>query len=136
MSQRRLSTALVVLVLLAAALPAAAERWVLLGEKHVTDRLDRDTILVTAARGDFEAIRIRVRRSAVRFVDVKVVYGNDTSDDLGIRDVIPAGGESRVIDLVGGDRVLRRVDFVYEAKSLGRRGAVVQVWGRRGEGPR
>ncbi|MDX9734946.1 MAG: DUF2541 family protein [Thermoanaerobaculia bacterium] len=131
MNRSRLPLALVVLALLATAYPAAADRWVLLGEKHVTDRVERDTIVVTAARGDFEAIQVRVKRAAVRFVDVKVIYGNGSTDDLAIRDVIPAGGESRVIDLKGGDRVLHRVDFVYEAKSLGRRGALVQVWGRR-----
>ncbi len=131
MTRTRISLAFLALALLVAALPASAERWVLLGEKHVTDRVEQDTIAVTGSRGDFEAIRIKVRRSAVRFVDVKVVYGNGSTDDLGIRDVIPAGGESRAIDLRGGDRVIRRVDFTYEAKSIGRRGAVVQVWGRR-----
>ena len=131
MTRTRIPLAFLALALLVAALPASAERWVLLGEKHVTDRVEQDTIAVTGSRGDFEAIRIKVRRSAVRFVDVKVVYGNGSTDDLGIRDVIPAGGESRAIDLRGGDRVIRRVDFTYEAKSIGRRGAVVQVWGRR-----
>lgn len=131
MNRSRLPLALVVLALLATAFPAAADRWVLLGEKHVTDRVDRDTLAVTGARGDFEAIKLRVRRSAVKFVDVKVVYGNGSTDDLAIRDVIPKGGESRIIDLRGNDRVIRQVDFVYEAKSIGRRGALVQVWGRR-----
>lgn len=131
MNRSRLTLALVVLALLATAFPAAAERWVLLGEKHVTDRVDRDTLAVTGSKGDFVAIKLRVRRSAVKFVDVKVVYGNGSTDDLAIRDVIPAGGESRVIDLRGGDRVIRQVDFVYEARSIGRRGALVQVWGRR-----
>lgn len=131
MNRSRLTLALVALALVATALPAAADRWALLGEKHVSDRVERDTIVVTSARGDFEAIQIRVKRAAVRFVDVKVVYGNGSTDDLAIRDVIPAGGESRVIDLKGGDRVIHHVDFVYEAKTLGRRGALVQVWGRR-----
>jgi hypothetical protein len=72
-----------------------------------------------------------VKRSAVRFVKVTVVYGTGASDDLELRDVIPAGGQSRPLDLRGGDRVIKRIDFVYEAKSLGRRGAVVEVLGRR-----
>jgi hypothetical protein len=43
--------------------------------------------------------------------------------------VIPAGGESRVIDVEGYDRVISRVDFRYDAKSAGRR-AVVRLFGR------
>jgi len=131
MTRARLATPLLVLALLVAALPASAEKWVFLGQRHVTDRIDRDSIEVTASEGTFDAIRIDVKRSAVRFVKVTVVYGAGTSDDLELRDVIPAGGQSRALDLRGANRVIKRIDFVYEAKSLGRRGAIVSVSGRR-----
>ena len=131
MTRSRLVVPLLLLVLLVAALPASAEKWVLLGQRHVTDRVERDSVEVTASEGAFEAIQLRVKRSAVRFVNVTVIYGAGTSDDLELRDVIPAGGKSRVLDLRGLDRVIKRVNFVYEAKSLGRRGAIVEVFGRR-----
>ena len=131
MKRPRLAVPLLVLAFLAAALPAAAEKWVFLGQRHVTDKAERDSIEVTASEGRFEAIRIGVKRSAVRFVDVTVVYGTGASDDLELRDVIPAGGQSRPLDLRGGNRVIKRIHFVYEAKSLGRRGAIVEVFGRR-----
>jgi hypothetical protein len=131
MTRARIAVSLLALALLAAALPARAEKWVFLGQRHVTDRVERDWVEVTASEGTFEAIQLRVKRSAVRFVDVTVVYGAGTTDDLELRDVVPAGGQSRAIDLRGGNRVIKRVNFAYEAKSLGRRGAVVEVWGRR-----
>ena len=131
MARIRLAAPLLVLALVSAALPAAAEKWVFLGQRHVTDRVDRDTIEVTASEGTFDAIRIGVKRSAVRFLKVTVVYGTGVSDDLEVRDVIPAGGQSRALDLRGANRVIKRIDFVYEAKSLGRRGAIVEVLGRR-----
>lgn len=131
MNRFRPAAAFLVLAFVLAALPASAEKWVLLGQRHVTDRVDRDSIEVTAAEGTFDAIRIGVKRSAVRFVRVTVVYGAGTSDDLELRDVIPAGGKSRVLDLRGANRVIRRIDLVYEAKSLGRRGAIVEILGRR-----
>lgn len=131
MSRTRFALPLLALALLVAALPASAEKWVFLGQRHVTDRAEKDSIEVTASEGTFDAIRIGVKRSAVRFVRVTVVYGTGTSDDLELRDVIPAGGHSRVLDLRGANRVIRRIDFVYEAKSLGRRGAIVEVSGRR-----
>ena len=131
MTRTRLFAPFLALALLLTALPAAAEKWVFLGQRHVTDKVERDSIEVTASEGSFDAIRIGVKRSAVRFVKVTVVYGAGTSDDLEVRDVIPAGGQSRAIDLRGANRIIRRIDFVYEAKSLGRRGAVVEVFGRR-----
>ena len=131
MTRSRFVIPLLVLAFLVTALPATAEKWVFLGQRHVTDRAERDSIEVTASEGTFDAIRIGVKRSAVRFVRVTVVYGAGTSDDLELRDLIPAGGHSRVLDLRGANRVIKRIDFVYEAKSLGRRGAIVEISGRR-----
>jgi hypothetical protein len=131
MTRPRFVVPLLAFALLLAALPASAEKWVFLGQRHVTDKIDRDSIEVTASEGTFDTIRIGVKRSAIRFVKVTVVYGAGTSDDLDLRDVIPAGGHSRALDLRGANRVIKRIDFVYEAKSLGRRGAIVEISGRR-----
>lgn len=131
MSRFRFAACVLLFAVLAPALPAAAQKWAFLGQRHVTDRAERDTIEVTASEGTFEAIKIRVKRSAIRFYRVTVVYGAGTSDDLELRDVIPAGGESRVLDLRGGNRVIKRIELAYEAKSLGKRGAIVEVYGRR-----
>ena len=45
--------------------------------------------------------------------------------------MIGAGQESRVIDLAGGERVIRRIEFWYDAQTA-RRGAKarVRVFGR------
>ncbi len=131
MMRHRLAAPLLAMALLAAALPARAEKWVFLGQRHVTDRAERDSVEVTASEGSFDAIQIRVKRSPVRFYDVTVVYSVGTSDELELKDVIPANGKSRVMDLRGGNRLVRRINFTYEAKSLGRRGAIVEVYGRR-----
>jgi hypothetical protein len=110
----------------------AKEGWVRLGERTVNDRGDHDTIAVTGARGDFEALKLAVRGHAVHFLDVKVRFANGRSQDVALRASVPAGGESRVIDLEGKERVITRVDFWYEAQSP-RRGqrAVVRLFGRR-----
>jgi hypothetical protein len=110
----------------------AADRWAALGSRSVTDRVDHDTIVVTGAKGDFNAIKLTVQRSAVRFYRVVVHYRNGGQQEIQLRNVIEAGGETRVIDLRGKDRVIKAVDFWYEAKSIGRRGAVVRLFGRHG----
>jgi hypothetical protein len=130
MARRILLIAGVLIVFEIAAVGVAAQRWEYLGERAVRDRVDHDSIPVTLARGDFRRIKMTVRGSAIRFYRVVVIYGNGEPDRIEIRQYIPAGGETRVIDLRGGDRVIRRVDFWYEAKSVGRRGSVLKLFGR------
>jgi hypothetical protein len=118
-------------LLLLAAPGAAAERWQRLGSAVVNDRLDHDSIAVTASRGDFSAIKLKVERAPVHFLSVKIHFANGESQDVEVRSVIPAGGETRTIDVVGADRVIRRVEFWYEAQTV-RRGkrATVRLFAR------
>jgi hypothetical protein len=126
---------LVAVPLLALVVPGealAAGGWTLVGRRNVTDRVDHDTIrLPRAAR--YGALKVKVRGRAVQFRDMKVHYANGGVEDVSLRDVIRAGGESRVIDLRGDARDITRIEFWYDAQTLGRgRGARVEVWGRRG----
>lgn len=99
--------------------PRARGAWELLGEKVVTDRLDRDVVVVTAAEGRFRTIRIEVRDRPVQFHKVVVNFGDGTAREIGLRRVIRAGEQSRRIDLPGAARVIRSIEFVYDAQSLG-----------------
>jgi len=123
-------------VLLLAALGCASQgagaqgpSWVLLGQRTVTDRVDHDQIVVTATRGDFRSIKITVQRAAVDFHRVVVHYRNGGDQEVEMRHTIPAGGETRAIDLRAGDRVIRSVDFWYDARTIRRRRAVVRLFG-------
>ncbi|HSF41337.1 MAG TPA: hypothetical protein VLT87_16180 [Thermoanaerobaculia bacterium] len=107
-----------------------AGRWELLGERTVTDAVDHDTIPVTAARGTFRALKIMVEERAVQFRDVKIHFADGSVQDVTIRKAIPAGGESRKIDIRGRDRVVRSVEFWYDAQSIGGKRATVRVYGQ------
>src|SRR5690606_8702288 len=91
---------------------------------------DKDSIKVGRKDGDFSAIKVRVRKNDVNIVDMKVIYANGKSDDIPLRSIIKAGGESRTIDLKGGDRFIRRIDFVYRSKPSFKGQATVEVWGK------
>lgn len=105
--------------------------WVVLGTRNVTDRADHDTVTVTGAKGNFTAIKIEVLRRAVDFQRVVIHFRNGDDQKVELRNSIPAGGESRVIDIDGRDRVIRSIDFWYDAKTLGRgQRATVRVLGR------
>lgn len=109
---------------------AQSGKWELLGEKLVNDRLDHDVIVVTAAKGDFKKIQIRVKGAAVDFHKVIVTYGNGRTEEIALRHTIPAGGASRIIDLAGHDRVIRSIEFWYDANTIRGRKARVRVFGR------
>jgi hypothetical protein len=87
---------------------------VILGEARVDGGVDHDRIAVTAARGEFRAIRLRVENGPVRFDRVIVHYGNGHSEPIQVRRKVPAGGETHAIDLPGGRRVIESVEFWYE----------------------
>lgn len=136
MKKKSAFSILTLLLLIQALLPACAAagrpgRWEFLGQRSVTDGADHDVIPVTAARGTFRALKIQVEDRAVQFRDVKVHFANGTTQDVAIRKVIPAGGESRVIDIRGrGDRVVHSVEFWYDAQSLSGRRATVKLYGK------
>ena len=108
----------------------APPRWEKLGDRKVNYGLDRDEIFVTASEGKFTAIKIMVRRSGINLHKVAVHYGNGDVDDIEIRENIPGGGESRVINLEGNRRVIQKVVFWYDTKNFANDKAVVELWGR------
>ncbi len=117
----------VTLGLAAAAVAGPLRGWELLGTRTVTDRADHDSI-AAGRQGTFRSIKITVQRRPVQFRDVKIHFGNGDVQDVALRNVIPAGGESRTIDVEGRDRVIRSIEFWYDAQSRGKR-AVVRVFG-------
>jgi hypothetical protein len=129
-------TALVAVTAMTAAVTDAEARrggkrnWELLGTQNVSFRTERDVISVGRKDGDFSKIKLAVKGGDVEFVDVDVVYANGQKDDIRVRNRIRAGGETRAIDLKGGDRFIRRVEFVYKSKPSFKGQATVELWGK------
>jgi hypothetical protein len=116
-------------VFLGLAAVASAQRWEYLGEANVDGVADHDRITVTAAKGEYRAIQIRVEKGPIRFDHVIVHFGNGASDPIYVRTLIPAGGKTRVIDLPGNRRVIESVEFWYERASLTSAKPKVALWG-------
>lgn len=134
MRTRRFGLALAGLVFAVTAAAAQGknrEVWVPLGMATVTDRGDHDIMPVTAERGGFRQLKIEVQRASVDFQRVVVRYGNGADQTIELRNTIPAGGESRAIDLDGGERLIRSVEFWYDANTRRGRMAVVRLFGKR-----
>ncbi|MBN8478737.1 MAG: hypothetical protein J0L91_07205 [Burkholderiales bacterium] len=127
-ARRRLAAAL---ALVAAGVPLAAraERWIVLGRREVNLGADHDEIPVTSERGKFRAIKLRVRERGVQFAHMTVIFGNGRRFEVLLRDFIPAGGESRIVDLPGSDRTVNRVILRYTTRPGSAERAEVVLWG-------
>ncbi len=114
----------------ATSLTADQDPWEMLGMRKVNYGLDRDEIVVTRAEGVFTALQIRVKGSPINMHKVVVHFGNGETQEFELRENFRAGSVSRVLDLPGNRRVIRKVVFLYDTKNLAGRKAVVQLWGR------
>lgn len=105
-------------------------RWEKLGVRVVNYQVDRDEIPVTLAEGTFNSLKLIVNRSPVNLHRFVIHFSNGGRQEVLIRKNIPKGGETRVIDLKGGNRGVKKVVFWYDTKNLARGRAVVELWGR------
>ena len=100
-----------------------------LGTAHVDGRADHDNISVGRSAGPLREIQLRVRGGAVEFHRVVVHYANGDSDELQVRQRIPAGGQTRPIDLRGERRDVSSVELWY-GKAHWRKRPMVELYGR------
>lgn len=119
------------LLLLFSANITLAQGWTHLGSAKVHGHADHDEIFVTGIQGDFSAIKLFVENEGIHFERVVVHFGNGGKEEMDIRDFIPAGGETRVLDLRGRDRVIRKVSFSYKSNAMTKKKAKVILYGRR-----
>lgn len=131
MMQRGARQVPVAAVLVSAATAVRAADWELLGSRTAERRTDRDEIEVKAKEGTFRAIKLRVRRAGVELKDLRIHFGNGGVHDVRVRRFIPAGGETRTIDLPGGARVIEKVVLYYQSRGRGKKRALVELWGMR-----
>lgn len=118
-----------VFVLAAGALTVSAQ-WDNLGSKEVKDRSEQDTWNIGADKGQFRRIKIAVLYRPVRFYRLLVTFGNGTKQEVSVRSLIPAGGETRAIDLTGTDRNINKIEVWYEANTPRRgRRSMVTLYG-------
>lgn len=125
--------AVFVLLIGSSSIPVApvAGDWQFIADKWVSFGVDRDVIHLGDLRDDFRQIKVRVTDAPLRMLDMKVHFDNGDVQDVPLRAVIRKGEETRVIDLDGGLRHLKKIEFWYETVGRRQGRARVAVWGKR-----
>lgn len=98
---------------LSVALPGNVQAADILGTREVAYRSERDVINVPG-RKRYREVQLCVKRHAVRFRDVDVVFGNGSRQNLVIRRIIPKGSCTRWIDMKGRRRDILRIVLRYD----------------------
>ena len=104
--------------------------WEKLGSRMVNMRADHDEILVTAQEGFFTKVKFVVRKAPIHVKNVKIVFGNGESKVIEVNRKFAAGTESKVIDLPGNKRIIRKVVMNYKTVPAGKGRALVVLWGK------
>ena len=91
---------------------APADR-VMLGERVVNFKADHDVIEVGTYEGFFRSLYFAVEKNDVEIFNIVVVYGNGERERIDTRLVFREGSRSRMVDLAGGKRRIRSIQFTY-----------------------
>lgn len=105
-------------------------KWRFISDKNVHFGVDRDVIHITG-NDNYRQLKLKVTNAPLKILDMKVHFENGDVFDVSIRSQIKQGGESRVIDLPGGSRSIRKIEFWYSPAKVLKGTARVAVWGRR-----
>jgi adenine-specific DNA methylase len=103
---------------------------VLLGERVVNFKGEKDTIVVTYEEGVFTKLQFKVQGNAVLIHKIIVTYGNGEKDELEVKLIFKKGDWSREIDLKGNKRIIRKITFFYKTVGKVKKGkATIKVFG-------
>lgn len=107
------------------------EGWELLGSAKVNFLRDKDVIEVKSSNM-FTAIRFSVNDKDIHLNDLKIHLINGDIIQPAVSEEIPAGGQSRIIELAADGRTINKIEFKYRSRgSIFKGRADVFVMGRR-----
>ncbi len=103
--------------------------WHKIGKMVVDFQKERDVINIIGSNG-FSAIKFQVQNAPIDLREIEVFYSGGDSQKVEINSSIKPEGYSRVIDLNGGERNIKKIAFVYKTVSnVNDKKARLQVWG-------
>lgn len=104
--------------------------WRYLGTTSARSTADHDVIIVAGPYDFFRKLKFKVKDSGLEMYYILVRYDDGGAPErIETRFNIPQGGESRVIDIRGGKRKLKSVEFYYRDKGVLNGKADVMLYG-------
>lgn len=101
--------------------------WVKLGTKTVSPGVDSDELDITETKESFHRLKFKVSKAPVYIRNVRIIYNDNTSESHIITRHFQKGDASRVLDLVGYERLIKKVIFSYRRRNSGQKRANLVV---------
>ncbi len=103
--------------------------WVKLGKRTVSKGSDHDVLMVTRNKGKFRKLLFKVTRSPVHIRNIKVIFADGSSQNVVINRNLKKGSTTRIIDLQGRRRIIKKIVFNYHTRFVARGKARIHVFG-------
>lgn len=105
------------------------EGWHKIGETTVDFKTETDEIAVIGA-DRFSFIKIKVDKAPINLVSFDIYFESGDKQSVTIGKEIKNPGETRVVQITGGERSLKKVSFVYKTIPNNKdKKARVELWG-------
>ncbi len=104
--------------------------WEKLGEHTLTLDVHSGTFNFPENGPVLSAIKIRSKKGAINLQRCMVYFANGEKLSIELRNDIPPGSESRVINLPGNRQALTRFVFWYGVSQSGAEKAEIEIWGK------
>jgi len=105
--------------------------WHRIGQKTVDFSKEKDEIAVTVA-DRFAAIKFLVKDAPITLNDLEITFESGDHQHLKINNSIKLEGESRVIDIKGSERNIKKITFTYKTlPNYKDKKARVEIWGKK-----
>lgn len=130
---KSIAIALVVFVGLSSFSPApiSVKPWKHIETKKVNYRVDRDVIHLGINEGRFSKLKLKVTGGDINMHRMVVHYANGKPDEISLRHTFNKRSSSRIIDLNGNKRYIKKIVLVYDTQSNENRKARMSVFGKR-----
>jgi hypothetical protein len=104
--------------------------WVKLGSLTVSPGVDHDELAITEAKESFNRLKLKVSKAPVFIRNIYIIYNDNTSESLIITRNFKKGEASRILDLVGYERIIKTIIFNYSGRNSGQGQAHLVVFAK------
>jgi hypothetical protein len=104
--------------------------WEKLGVHRVTLDVQHDVFTFPEYSPVLSAIKVRSKKGAINLQRCVLHFSNGDKKTIELRNDIPAGGESRTINLPGNKHSMVKFEFWYGVSQSGSEKAEIEIWGR------
>ena len=104
--------------------------WEKLGVKQVNLKADHDVLVVSFHEGFYSKVKFVIRKAPLHLKNINIVFGNGENKNVVFNKRFNAGSSTRIIDLPGNKRIIKKIKLNYKTIPSGTGRALLVAWGK------